>query len=54
MNRSWPENGAVRSTWLGPDGEIEYLLASGNSVAGDSLYTTLNRTLATEIAAIPG
>ena len=30
---------------VGPDGGIEYLLASGNSVAGDSLYTTLNRTL---------
>ncbi len=30
---------------VGPDGEIEYLLASGDSVAGDSLYTTLDRTL---------
>ncbi|MBG0786301.1 MAG: hypothetical protein H0S79_14485, partial [Anaerolineaceae bacterium] len=30
---------------VGPDGEIEYLLASGDSVAGDSLYTTLDRSL---------
>ena len=30
---------------VGPDGGIISLLASGDSVAGDSLYTTLNRTL---------
>jgi len=30
---------------VGPDGEIANLLASGDSTAGDSLYTTLNRTL---------
>jgi len=30
---------------VGPDGEIANLLASGDATAGDSLYTTLNRTL---------
>ena len=39
---------------VGPDGGIEYLLASGNSVAGDSLYNDLEPDLAIEIAAIPG
>lgn len=30
---------------VGPEGEISKLLASGSPVAGDSIYTTLNRTL---------